>query len=65
MELSIYLLRNCGMSIFQNHTDALTTIQLASRIHRLRRRKHRFPLSSDKLGVNNTGTIDESHVNVA
>lgn len=41
---------------FQNHTDALTTIQLASRIHRLRRRKHRFPLSSDKLGVNNTGT---------
>jgi kinesin family member 26 len=28
----------------------LTTIQLASRIHRLRRRKHRFPLSGDKSG---------------
>ncbi|KAG4076293.1 hypothetical protein HA402_014842 [Bradysia odoriphaga] len=37
---------------FQNHTDALTTIQLASRIHRLRRRKHRFPLSSDNLKLN-------------
>ena len=41
---------------FQTHTDALTTIQLASRIHRMRRRKHRFPLQSDKqLGVNNAG----------
>ncbi|KAL5279541.1 KIF26B family protein [Megaselia abdita] len=37
----------------QTHSDALTTIQLASRIHRMRRRKHRFPISSDKaLGVN-------------
>lgn len=35
----------------QSHTDALTTIQLASRIHRLRRRKHRFPLVGDKSGV--------------
>ncbi|CRK93263.1 CLUMA_CG006806, isoform A [Clunio marinus] len=34
----------------QTHTDSLTTIQLASRIHRLRRRKHRFPLSGDKSG---------------
>lgn len=32
----------------QTHADSLTTIQLASRIHRLRRRKHRFPLSGDK-----------------
>jgi kinesin family member 26 len=31
----------------------LTTIQLASRIHRLRRRKHRFPLSGDKSGGGN------------
>ncbi|XP_055388108.1 uncharacterized protein LOC129616484 [Condylostylus longicornis] len=39
----------------QTHADALTTIQLASRIHRMRRRKHRFPISSDKtIGVNNT-----------
>lgn len=29
----------------------MTTIQLASRIHRLRRRKHRFPLSGDKSGA--------------
>uniref|UniRef100_A0A1B0AWT8 Kinesin motor domain-containing protein n=1 Tax=Glossina palpalis gambiensis TaxID=67801 RepID=A0A1B0AWT8_9MUSC len=43
----------------QSHTDALTTIQLASRIHRMRRRKHRFPLSgsgggngADKSGMN-------------
>ncbi|XP_037958199.1 kinesin-like protein CG14535 isoform X2 [Teleopsis dalmanni] len=40
----------------QSHTDALTTIQLASRIHRMRRRKHRFPMPSDKTvlaaGVN-------------
>lgn len=37
----------------QNHSDALTTIQLASRIHRMRRRKHRFPASVDKsLGLN-------------
>ncbi|XP_058977156.1 kinesin-like protein CG14535 isoform X2 [Musca domestica] len=35
----------------QSHTDALTTIQLASRIHRMRRRKHRFPLGGDKSGV--------------
>ncbi|XP_036340704.1 kinesin-like protein CG14535 isoform X1 [Rhagoletis pomonella] len=35
----------------QSHTDALTTIQLASRIHRMRRRKHRFPMPSDKTGV--------------
>ncbi|CAD7080007.1 unnamed protein product [Hermetia illucens] len=36
----------------QTHTDALTTIQLASRIHRMRRRKHRFPISADKtLGL--------------
>lgn len=32
----------------QTHSDALTTIQLASRIHRMRRRKHRFPMSVDK-----------------
>ncbi|XP_070497103.1 kinesin-like protein CG14535 isoform X4 [Chironomus tepperi] len=38
----------------QTHADALTTIQLASRIHRLRRRKHRFPLSGDKSGSGNT-----------
>lgn len=35
----------------QSHTDALTTIQLASRIHRMRRRKHRFPMGGDKSGV--------------
>ncbi|XP_013098033.2 kinesin-like protein CG14535 isoform X2 [Stomoxys calcitrans] len=35
----------------QSHTDALTTIQLASRIHRMRRRKHRFPLAGDKSAV--------------
>lgn len=35
----------------QTHTDALTTIQLASRIHRMRRRKHRFPMGGDKSGV--------------
>lgn len=34
----------------QTHADSLTTIQLASRIHRLRRRKHRFPLAGDKSG---------------
>uniref|UniRef100_A0A1B0CNZ9 Kinesin motor domain-containing protein n=2 Tax=Lutzomyia longipalpis TaxID=7200 RepID=A0A1B0CNZ9_LUTLO len=43
----------------QSHTDALTTIQLASRIHRMRRRKHRFQLSgADKnlgLGSNAAG----------
>lgn len=42
------------MNNFQTHTDALTTVQLASRIHRMRRRKHRLPLSADKsLGPNN------------
>lgn len=42
------------VSLFQTHTDALTTIQLASRIHRMRRRKHRFPLQADKnIGLNN------------
>lgn len=53
---------NCHVAVIahvshkQTHTDALTTIQLASRIHRMRRRKHRFPLSSDKnLGLNATG----------
>ncbi|KAG5676165.1 hypothetical protein PVAND_006014 [Polypedilum vanderplanki] len=37
----------------QTHADSLTTIQLASRIHRLRRRKHRFPLSGDKSSSGN------------
>ncbi|XP_055848672.1 kinesin-like protein CG14535 isoform X2 [Episyrphus balteatus] len=39
----------------QPHSDALTTIQLASRIHRMRRRKHRFPISSDKAMPVNAG----------
>lgn len=43
----VVLLFSCS----QSHTDALTTIQLASRIHRMRRRKHRFPMPSDKTGV--------------
>lgn len=50
----------------QSHTDALTTIQLASRIHRMRRRKHRFPLSGDKSGLNagiNAGRFKEKHKN--
>lgn len=43
--------------MFQTYNDALTTVQLASRIHRMRRRKHKFPLSIEKsLGLNNTGT---------
>ncbi|XP_055710122.1 kinesin-like protein CG14535 isoform X2 [Phlebotomus papatasi] len=35
----------------QSHSDALTTIQLASRIHRMRRRKHRFQLSGADKGI--------------
>lgn len=42
-----------SLSQTQTHADSLTTIQLASRIHRLRRRKHRFPLSGDKSGSGN------------
>lgn len=54
--MSDNLASNVFVIPFQTHTDALTTIQLASRIHRMRRRKHRFPLPSDKqLGVNSTG----------
>lgn len=35
----------------------LTTVQVASRIHRMRRRKHRLPLSTQKaLGFDITGT---------
>lgn len=47
----------------QTHADVLTTVQVASRIHRMRRRKHRLPLSTQKaLGFDITGknyiTID-------
>ncbi|XP_050321681.1 kinesin-like protein GA13060 isoform X1 [Bactrocera neohumeralis] len=46
----------------QSHTDALTTIQLASRIHRMRRRKHRFPMPSDKTGVGGlAGGVNGGH----
>jgi kinesin family member 26 len=42
----------------QSHADALTTIQLASRIHRMRRRKHRYPVATDKnLLANGTGKV--------
>ncbi|XP_055685396.1 kinesin-like protein CG14535 isoform X2 [Lutzomyia longipalpis] len=46
----------------QSHTDALTTIQLASRIHRMRRRKHRFQLSgADKnLGLSSNAAGHQS-----
>ena len=45
----------------QSHTDTLTTIQLASRIHRMRRRKHRFPLSGDKtIGLSGSSTGHQS-----
>lgn len=40
----------------QTHADSLTTIQLASRIHRLRRRKHRFPLAGEKSNSGYAGS---------
>ncbi|XP_031627233.1 kinesin-like protein CG14535 isoform X2 [Contarinia nasturtii] len=45
----------------QTHADVLTTVQVASRIHRMRRRKHRLPLSTQKaLGFDITGNFSSS-----